>query len=195
MPNWRKLKNEYMAGDMSYKTLAAKHGVSLSTLSKTAQKEGWSKARQKYRNKLATKTADALCARACAREVNRLEALENAAMGTAAMLEQVLEDPEQFYRHLVVKSVAGVGSNVEERTFKKLDMKAIREYTAALQTMTATMRNLYGLPTAPEQSAMEIAMERLKLDQRKAAMGEVDESQTGVLEVAAVLEEASNDDA
>jgi len=185
---WRKLKMEYVTGTMSYRALSEAYGVSFSSLSKVAHKERWTEARKKHRDKVEAKTAEALCARACAREVNRLAALEKAAIGAAEMLGKVLEDPEQFYRHLVAKSTCGVGTDTEERTFSKMDMRAVRDYTAALQTMAATVRNLFGIPTAQEKSAMDIALERLALEKKKAAEGDLDERHTGVVELAAVRE-------
>lgn len=41
LTSWNLIKEEYAAGDMSYRALAKKHGVSLKVLSKTAHAEGW----------------------------------------------------------------------------------------------------------------------------------------------------------
>ena len=40
-PNWDAIKAEYLRGGTSYRKLAAKHGVSFSTLEKRARRESW----------------------------------------------------------------------------------------------------------------------------------------------------------
>ena len=166
--SWRKIKTEYVTGKDGYRALADRHGISFSSLSKVASKEGWAEARKKYRDKLEAKTEEAMCARACAREVKRLEGLQRAAEKTASILEEVLADPEQFRRHLCAESVSKVGSTVNEKTFLKYDMRAIKDYTAALKTMTEAMRDLYGIPSVVEKSAMDIAAARLEVEKKKA---------------------------
>jgi transposase-like protein len=39
--DWKKIKAEYIAGGTTYRALAKKHGVSFTTLQRTAKKEGW----------------------------------------------------------------------------------------------------------------------------------------------------------
>ena len=45
MADWKKIKAEYIKGGISYRELAKKHGVSPTTLTKTAIREGWHSAR------------------------------------------------------------------------------------------------------------------------------------------------------
>lgn len=52
---WDKIKAEYLTGDATYEDLAKKYGISMSTLSKKASKEGWKKGRQKVGEKVAKK--------------------------------------------------------------------------------------------------------------------------------------------
>ena len=40
-PRWERIQAEYVKGGISYRELAAKHGVSLDTLEKRARREGW----------------------------------------------------------------------------------------------------------------------------------------------------------
>lgn len=47
MPNWNKIKAEYVRGGTSYNDLAKKYGVSFSTLRKIASKEKWTDLRSK----------------------------------------------------------------------------------------------------------------------------------------------------
>ena len=45
--DWKKIKKEYIAGNVTYMELSEKHGVSFSTLTKVARREKWRELKQK----------------------------------------------------------------------------------------------------------------------------------------------------
>ena len=61
--DWRKIKKEYIAGGISYRKLAEKHGVSFNTLEKVARREGWCELRRQADEKAATKAVEAISTR------------------------------------------------------------------------------------------------------------------------------------
>ena len=58
--DWKKLRKEYISGDMSQKKLAQDHGVPEKTVRSRAQREQWGKARAEFRTKVGQKLAGAL---------------------------------------------------------------------------------------------------------------------------------------
>lgn len=58
MADWKKIKSEYIAGGISYRKLAEKHGVPFNTLKTHAVKEGWNELRQQTSQKAATKIVE-----------------------------------------------------------------------------------------------------------------------------------------
>ncbi len=66
--DWKKIKKEYIAGDISYRKLAEKHGVSFSTLEKTARREGWRELKRQADEKSAAKAVEAVSSRNAAYE-------------------------------------------------------------------------------------------------------------------------------
>lgn len=60
MADWKKIKAEYIKGGISYRELAKKHGVSPTTLTKTAIREGWHSARHQADIKGTSKVVDAV---------------------------------------------------------------------------------------------------------------------------------------
>ncbi len=52
--DWKEIKAEYIAGGISYRKLAEKHGVSFSTLSQVAMREKWTDLRQQTSDKTDT---------------------------------------------------------------------------------------------------------------------------------------------
>lgn len=63
MPDWKKIKAEYIRGGVSYRKLAEKHGVSPSTLSKKAMKEKWADLRTQTGKKIDMKISDSVAGR------------------------------------------------------------------------------------------------------------------------------------
>jgi hypothetical protein len=53
--DWAKIKAEYIAGGISYRSLAQKYNISFNTLKRVAVKEGWATLRNKAYNKATTK--------------------------------------------------------------------------------------------------------------------------------------------
>lgn len=58
--DWKKIKAEYIAGGTSYRKLAAKYGVSFSTLRDIAIREKWTDLREQARNKSVTKLVESI---------------------------------------------------------------------------------------------------------------------------------------
>ena len=55
---WQKIKAEYIAGGISYRKLAEKHGVSFNTLKDIAVRERWNDLKQQAHNRATTKMVD-----------------------------------------------------------------------------------------------------------------------------------------
>lgn len=179
--DWKRIKTEYITTDTSYRKLAAKYDVPMSTLTRIAIKEKWVEARERYKNKVVTKTVEKMAAK----EANKLAKLRTMTDSMVDVVEGIFNDPEQFHRHLV-QTRDGQIWDVEERVFKKIDTKAIKDITAALKDLSTILRNVYDLPTVQEQAAMDNAASRLQLDRDKAAVGQADDSETGVVMLAPV---------
>lgn len=60
MPDWRKIKAEYIRGQTSYRKLAEKYGVSFSSLRKIAAKEKWTDLRSRAEAKRDTKIVESV---------------------------------------------------------------------------------------------------------------------------------------
>lgn len=188
MPDWNKIKAEYITTDISYRKLAEKWEVSFRTLADRAMKGKWAVARDKHRNAVVRKTVQKVADRTSEANANKLMRLQQAADSMGDVIADIFSDTEQFKRHIVPDG----DYSVTERVYKKIDTKAIKDLTGALKDLAAVMRNIYDIPTIQEQSAMEIAAERLKMEQAKSDVA--DEEETGVVELAPVLLEGDSDD-
>ena len=87
--DWKKIRREYLAGGVSYRQLAAKYGISETTIGRRSRKEGWVDKRGQTERKVASKVADAIADKRAAADtavfdsaVDLIEAIKN---GVAAV--------------------------------------------------------------------------------------------------------------
>jgi hypothetical protein len=93
----------------------------------------------------------------------------------------MMGDDQQFQRHTVQVRNAEGAQDVQERTFKKYDTKALREFARALKDLVNIIRDVYGLPTIKEQVAMDIAEKRLLLCEQKVHSESEEDFTVGVV--------------
>lgn len=177
--SWKKLKIEYATTDISYREIARKYNIPLSTVTKQAAKEKWVEERKHFGDKVTTKSVRKISDR----KSDRLAELAMAADSMGAVIQNALKDDKQFYRFV---DKAG-----NESIVKKVDSKAIREMTAAIKELTALVRDLYNIPSHKDDFEMKLAREKFELDKQKAAADEDKEGgeESGVLIVPPIIEE------
>ena len=143
---WSAVEADYLAGEMTVRDIAKKHGVSESRIYKKATSDGWKKKKAKIRQK-ADEIVITRHARARARE---METMCSAAAKMSRVLDKALEEMEADPT-LVLDNLRGVSDLA----------KAIKANTDALML-------LHGLQTPAQVEAQRIARARLKLEERKA---------------------------
>lgn len=156
---WAAIKTEYITTEVGYRKLAAKYGVALHTLSDRAKREKWPEQRAEHRTEVVTRTIQTVTDGAVEERAAHLRTLQQAADKLANVMAEVLDDPDSL------KTASG-----------KYDTKKLRDVSNVMRDMLVITRNVYDLPSIQEQSAMDIAAERLRLEQRKADAAERDGS-------------------
>lgn len=116
--DWIKIKNEYINTSISQRKLAEKYGISVSTLTKRANKEKWQQTKETQCNKIETKVQQKTADKIVKSEVDRianilalgdkLSAKIDKAIG---QLETVLVDGEEVETGIV--DVRGLRSLVQ----------------------------------------------------------------------------------
>lgn len=158
--DWNEIKTEYIAGDTSYRKLAAKHGVPFTTLKRIAGKENWVGLRERAKAK-----ADTIVVNSAAKE-------------RAAKLKGVLKSADGL-SELISRTVDKINS-LDRDMENPVDCKMIKDLTAATRDLTGVIRDLYDLPTDGERVARQIALERLELEKRKVAVEDSNKTVTVV---------------
>lgn len=124
--NWRKIKAEYIAGGISQRKIAEKHGIPFGTLQKRARLEKWTAKRkgaeEKAVEKVAQKTADEVADNAVtlqrikAKLLKRVESMIDGFPDTnAAEMRERIGTIDYIYR---LKDLAAVYSALEDKTLK-----------------------------------------------------------------------------
>ena len=93
--------------------------------------------------------------------------MARASAEAARILEEALNDPEQFYKYLISISDSEGASDTVERKYSKLDTKSMREVVSALKDLVSVIRNVDNLPTEGEKLARRIQRERWNLEKKE----------------------------
>ncbi|MCQ2538274.1 MAG: hypothetical protein MJ124_07735 [Lachnospiraceae bacterium] len=162
---WTGIRVEYvMDTKATYRSLAKKYHVSLSTLGSRASREDWPGQREQYLNTVATKTSD-ICAEQAAMDLaEKLIPLQQAADLLSNQIRAVLEDVDQFYRYIVTEGVGPGETKTECRIMGKADTRAIKNLTAAVKELAIAIRCLYDIPTWREREEINLVKEKLSID-------------------------------
>ena len=140
--NWRKIKAEYIAGGISQRELAKKHGVPFGTLQKRARVESWNSKRKKAEDrtveKVTQKTAEAVADNAVTLEriktklLNKLDEMIDAYPDVnAAEIKRKQNGAFLTYR---MRDIAAVYAALEDKTIKaNVDIEDLTPLTELLR--------------------------------------------------------------
>ncbi len=137
--NWSKIRAEYVAGSMSQRELAKKHGVSASQLAARASKEGWVEKRKNHRGRVAEKAEQKLLERNAGVIADQLNDIRKAGDNLATL----------------IAAVSGEAKSIRVGRSKKADTKAIKNLTSALRDVLDVLRDVYDLPNLRERAKLE----------------------------------------
>ena len=96
MIDWSKIRNEYINGNISYRELAKKHGVSFQTLQGKARVEKWVEKKKIQQDRINEKTIQKTAEKLAEQEANRLLRISNAADRLLKKIEEATEQLDQF---------------------------------------------------------------------------------------------------
>lgn len=164
MPDWLKIKNEYINTNTSYRKLAEKFAVSFATLRTRAKNEDWVAQREAQQHKVSTKIAQKTADAIVKKEVNRIEKINQL---SETLLEKLEEATAQLNNHLVsnktktktieyknpdngTKPTKEVIEETEEKVFivGDIDRAGLKQLTAALKDIKDIQLSADSTPAA-----------------------------------------------
>lgn len=132
--DWLAIKQEYMAGGVSYRSLAKKYDVSLKILSRRAKKERWVELRRQAEDKAGTELACQIGSKQARTEV-KVNAVADRLLRRIEALVDSTSSPKDI-RHLTaslkdIKDIKGIKSKEDAREqearIRRLELEIGRE--------------------------------------------------------------------
>ena len=145
MADWQAIKTEYITTDTSYRKLAQKYGINVTTIAKTAGAEGWVEQRKQYANETQAKT---------------LEKISQQEAKRAAKIHSVADK-------LLLKIEAMVDSE------RPLDTKGIRALTAAVKDLKEIQSVKSALDKQEQEARIANLRRQVDKDEEESSMIEV----------------------
>lgn len=182
--DWNKIKRDYCThANMSLRDISKKYGVRLQTVAKHSKAENWFATKKETQTKIGTKAITK------AAEI-RADQLANEMMATDLLSEHLLRalsDPEQFNRYIVQETESyqdgTMKSETVEKTFSKVDARALKDIASALKSIEEMKRGLYNIMKADalnkdrrEEEKLQIEKDRFELEKQKHETAKVDDS-------------------
>ena len=118
MPDFKKIKAEYIRGGVSYRKLADKYGVSFSAIRRRAEKEKWTDLRTQAEQKASMKIVDSVASQ----ETKRVEDIQTVA---DLLLQKIKEGVENGTLIIDTQSIRHITSSLK-------DLRDIKGYKSEL---------------------------------------------------------------
>lgn len=156
--DWNKIKTEYITTDIVQRDLAKKYDVPYSTLRDRCRTDGWFEEKKRFRSKI---VADAAKKIAKDKSEQLLDEY-NIACGFIKLLEKSLENDDY--------TDAGT-----------IDTQKVNQAANALAKFMEIKRIVKGHQTLQEKQAHELALRRLKLDEKRAQKDDSEEKEIKIV--------------
>lgn len=135
---WQELEAEYVSSDLSYRELAERHGLAKSRVAKVGAENRWVEKRKVYRTNVAQSSLQNARVSNIRKNTNKLNELISAAEKMSGFLNDALDHPDSFYKHILMTSS---GKQVIEDT-DKLDTRAVRDIVTSISNMTSAVKEM-----------------------------------------------------
>lgn len=173
--NWKKIKTEYVTGSMSLDALCDKYGCAKSVIGKHCREEKWVEARNNHRTRVSTKAVEKICNRQADQFTEELYLLGK----LEEVVKKLLEDSEQFNRHIVQTTEYDNQSRtttttIGEKVLNKVDTRALKDTADTLKQLESMKRSMKGILTEQQIEQLEQGREKLRLERQKTEQSEVD---------------------
>lgn len=174
VPDWDRIRNEYITGTDSVPECARRHGANVGTAKNKCAREHWTDQRAAYRGAVVDKAVETAKNCTAYRVASELTVLSHVGEALEREIKKALEDGEQLHRYLVQTTTRHKDGTTEtayrDITSDKVDTRALRDLTDSVKTLEALKRSLHGLETAQERHRKQIETERLALERERLAI-------------------------
>ena len=178
--DWNTLKAEYIAGGVSYRELAEKHGVSESTLRKRAAKEHWSELRNKAGTEMEQKIVDKTAEDSANKAVELSTRIDDIADKLLNKIERAVDELDiHLVKSITKEKVVEYNSKtkpiketiVENETINEvsslIDRRGLQRLTSALKDI----KDIKGIKSQKDAEEQEARILNLRRQAEKDSTG------------------------
>ncbi len=168
-----KAENEYVTTNISYRKLAEKYKVSYTIISKYGVERKWTQKRKEFKSKVSQRF------------------IEKAAKTETDKLSKLIETTDKAIE-AVSKNIDGYLRVAEDGV--SIPMGELRPAVSALKDLVVIQRDLNGILSLKDKQTIDIARERLAIEQSKANVGDNDDSETGIVVLPALVPDVDDEE-
>ena len=158
--DWKKIKAEYVTGEISLANIAKKYGVSASAVQKKSVKEKWAAEKRKQHKKAADKVAKKLNDKTVRKTVNDIERVCSAASKLIGKINRAIDEVDRHEKVTVRTTkikAEGIGEKGQiqeiEKTERKTDIEVCKGLvdTKSIAEISKSLLNIKQVLAGTEQ--------------------------------------------
>ena len=186
MADWQTIKTEYITTDTSYRKMAQKYGIHYKVISERGKNEKWVELRSQHRAKTLTKTLDKISDN----QSDKISRIDDLADQLLDKLEQAITELDlQLYKHTEKTKVIEYNNDrrpdkpTKETTHedeKLMEVKSIVD-RQGLKQIASALRDIKEVKMLKSELDKQEQEARIAALRQKAANGDVDDDDTGVI--------------
>ena len=197
--DWKRIKAEYIAGGTSYRKLAEKYGVSPTTLTKVAGREGWVEARQQADIKKTSKIVDSVSEKEAQKAIDKLSRVSDLTDKLLDKLEQAIEELDiQLYKDVKKTKVIEYNNELrpdkptketiyEEEKVSEVKTIVDRSGLKAIASSLRDIKEIQMLKSDLDKQEQQARINKLRME--AAIREEDDDKPCGVVLIPSIAEE------
>ena len=147
--DWRKIRQEYIRGGVTYKKLSERYGVSIDRLKKRASEEGWKDAKKGVSTKVAQKVIEKVAEREAEEQINYMDVMQYTAACYADSLKSLVSAIKTAPENLIA------------------DLGDTSSLARAIKTNIESLMLAYGIKSPMEIEKLRLERERLEFEKLK----------------------------
>ena len=162
--DWKKIKAEYVTGEISLANIAKKYGVSASAVQKKSVKEKWAAEKRKQHKKAADKVAKKLNDKTVRKTVNDIERVCSAASKLIAKINRAIDEVDRREK-VTVRTTKIKAEGIDEKgqiqeiekTERKTDIEVCKGLvdTKSIAEISKSLLNIKQVIAGTEQNENE----------------------------------------
>lgn len=165
--NWEEIRVYYITHNETLDEVAAHFNLSKGNLRIHSKNGKWSVQKKEAQQKVAQQACEIVLNSQGKKVARQLIDTAESTQLLGGTLREALSDPLLLRRRQVILRNEDGTTYSQDIVTDQIDSRAARDMASAMKDLAYTIRNLYGIPTLPEEAAMKLAEAKHSLEREK----------------------------